>query len=47
LSGNRESGRLIGVEVIFGETDERLTIGHDAGSGAEPYIQALFWRFVE
>lgn len=30
---------VISVEVIFGEMDERLTIRHDAGSGAEPYIQ--------
>lgn len=30
---------VIGVEAIFGEKDERLTIRHDAGSGAEPYIQ--------
>ena len=30
---------VIGVEVIFGARDERLTIRHDAGSGAGPYIQ--------
>ena len=30
---------VISVEAIFGEKDERLTIRHDAGSGAEPYIQ--------
>ncbi|HEY0426396.1 MAG TPA: 4-hydroxy-tetrahydrodipicolinate reductase [Pyrinomonadaceae bacterium] len=30
---------IIGVEAIFGAKDERLTIRHDAGSGAEPYIQ--------
>ena len=30
---------VIGVEVIFGAKDERLTIRHDAGSGAGPYIQ--------
>jgi 4-hydroxy-tetrahydrodipicolinate reductase len=29
---------IIGVEVIFGAQDERLTIRHDAGSGAAPYI---------
>lgn len=29
----------IGVEVIFGAQGERLTVRHDAGSGAEPYIQ--------
>lgn len=30
---------IIGVEAIFGAKDERLTIRHDAGSGAEPYIE--------
>jgi 4-hydroxy-tetrahydrodipicolinate reductase len=30
---------VIGVEAIFGAKDERLTIRHDAGSGADPYIQ--------
>ncbi len=29
---------IIGVEAIFGAKDERLTLRHDAGSGAEPYI---------
>lgn len=29
----------ISVEAIFGAKDERLIIRHDAGSGAEPYIQ--------
>ena len=28
----------ISVEAIFGARDERLTIRHDSGSGAEPYI---------
>jgi 4-hydroxy-tetrahydrodipicolinate reductase len=35
----RLPGYVIGVEAIFGAHDERLTIRHDAGSGAEPYIQ--------
>lgn len=30
---------VIAVEAIFGATDERLTLRHDAGSGATPYIQ--------
>ncbi|MGH9901275.1 MAG: 4-hydroxy-tetrahydrodipicolinate reductase [Pyrinomonadaceae bacterium] len=30
---------VISVEAIFGAQDERLTIRHDAGSGAGPYIQ--------
>jgi len=30
---------VISVEAIFGAKDERLTIRHEAGSGATPYIQ--------
>jgi 4-hydroxy-tetrahydrodipicolinate reductase len=30
---------VIALEVIFGAEDERLTIRHDAGSGAAPYLQ--------
>ncbi len=30
---------IISVEAIFGAKDERLTIRHDAGTGAGPYIQ--------
>jgi len=44
LNGNQvHSIRLpsytISLEVIFGGDDERLTIRHDAGVGATPYIQ--------
>lgn len=35
----RLPGYIIGVEAIFGAKDERLSIRHDAGSGAEPYIE--------
>jgi 4-hydroxy-tetrahydrodipicolinate reductase len=35
----RLPGYVIGVEAIFGAQQERLSIRHDAGSGAEPYIQ--------
>ncbi|HEX8118697.1 MAG TPA: 4-hydroxy-tetrahydrodipicolinate reductase [Pyrinomonadaceae bacterium] len=35
----RLPGYVISIEAIFGAKDERLTIRHDAGSGAEPYIQ--------
>jgi 4-hydroxy-tetrahydrodipicolinate reductase len=35
----RLPGYVIGVEAIFGAEDERLTIRHDAGGGAGPYIQ--------
>jgi 4-hydroxy-tetrahydrodipicolinate reductase len=35
----RLPGYIISVEAIFGARDERLTIRHDAGSGAEPYIE--------
>ena len=30
---------VISLEAIFGAPDERLTIRHDAGAGATPYIQ--------
>jgi len=30
---------VISLEAIFGATDERLTIRHDAGTSATPYIQ--------
>jgi 4-hydroxy-tetrahydrodipicolinate reductase len=35
----RLPGYIIGVEAIFGAKNERLSIRHDAGSGAEPYIE--------
>lgn len=35
----RLPGYVIGVEAIFGAEDERLTVRHDAGGGAGPYIQ--------
>jgi 4-hydroxy-tetrahydrodipicolinate reductase len=34
----RLPGYVIGIEIIFGMPDERLTIRHDAGSGARPYV---------
>jgi 4-hydroxy-tetrahydrodipicolinate reductase len=34
----RLPGFVIGAEVIFGMPDQRLTIRHDAGSGARPYV---------
>jgi 4-hydroxy-tetrahydrodipicolinate reductase len=34
----RLPGCVIGAEVIFGMADERLTIRHDAGSSAAPYV---------
>jgi 4-hydroxy-tetrahydrodipicolinate reductase len=38
---------VISVEAIFGAKDERLTIRHDAGSGAEPYIQGTLLAIRE
>ena len=35
----RLPGYVISIEAIFGASHERLTLRHDAGSGAEPYIQ--------
>lgn len=29
---------VIAFETIFGLPDDRLTIRHDAGTGAEPYV---------
>lgn len=34
----RLPGYVISVEAIFGLSDERLSIRHDAGAGAEPYV---------
>ena len=34
----RLPGYVLSFEVILGLPDERLTIRHDAGSGAEPYV---------
>jgi len=35
----RVPGFVIGVEVIFGRENERLTLRYDGGSGAEPYVE--------
>ena len=43
----RLPGYVIGVEAIFGAKDERLSIRHDAGSGAEPYIQGTLLAIRE
>jgi hypothetical protein len=34
----RLPGIVLAFETIFGLPDERLTIRHDAGKGAEPYV---------
>lgn len=34
----RLPGYVLAFETVFGLPDERLTIRHDAGSGAEPYV---------
>jgi 4-hydroxy-tetrahydrodipicolinate reductase len=34
----RLPGFVIGAEVIFGMPDQRLTIRHDAGTSAKPYV---------
>ncbi len=34
----RLPGYTIGLEIIFGAPDERLTIRHDAGASAQPYV---------
>jgi 4-hydroxy-tetrahydrodipicolinate reductase len=35
----RLPGYTIGVEVLLGRDDERLTIRYEGGTGAEPYLQ--------
>jgi 4-hydroxy-tetrahydrodipicolinate reductase len=35
----RLPGYVIAFETIFGAPDERLTIRHDAGAGADPYVE--------
>jgi len=35
----RLPGYSISAEIIFGMPDQRLSIRHDAGSGAEPYVE--------
>src|SRR5712691_5290465 len=37
----------IAAEVIFGETDERLTIRYDAGPGAVPYLRGTLLAIRE
>jgi 4-hydroxy-tetrahydrodipicolinate reductase len=34
----RLPGYVIGAEIVFGMPDQRLSIRHDAGSGARPYV---------
>jgi 4-hydroxy-tetrahydrodipicolinate reductase len=34
----RLPGYVIGAEVVFGMPDQRLTIRHDAGNSARPYV---------
>jgi 4-hydroxy-tetrahydrodipicolinate reductase len=34
----RLPGYILSCEAIFGMPDEKLTIRHDAGSGAQPYV---------
>ncbi len=35
----RLPGYVIGIEAIFGMPDQRLHIRHEAGAGAEPYVE--------
>jgi 4-hydroxy-tetrahydrodipicolinate reductase len=34
----RLPGYVIGAEIIFGMTDQKLIMKHEAGSSAEPYV---------
>lgn len=35
----RLPGHVISIETIFGLKDEKLTLRHDSGAGAEPYVK--------
>jgi 4-hydroxy-tetrahydrodipicolinate reductase len=35
----RLPGFVSSIEILFGQPDERLTIRHDSGSGARPYVR--------
>ena len=34
----RLPGYVIGAEIVFGMPDQRLTMRHDAGNSARPYV---------
>jgi 4-hydroxy-tetrahydrodipicolinate reductase len=34
----RLPGYVIGVEILFGLPDQRLSIRHDSGNSARPYV---------
>ena len=38
LAARRLPGYTLAFETLFGLPDERLTIRHDAGTGARPYV---------
>lgn len=38
----RLPGHVISIETIFGLKDEKLSIRHDSGASAEPYVKADF-----
>ena len=38
LHSIRLPGFISSVEILFGQPDERLSIRHDSGSGARPYV---------
>jgi 4-hydroxy-tetrahydrodipicolinate reductase len=37
----RLPGHVLGIEAIFGMQDEKLILRHDAGNGAEPYVNGV------
>lgn len=43
----RLPGFVLGFDVTFGLPNERLSIRHDAGSGAEPYVQGALLAIRE
>ena len=43
----RLPGYVIGAEVIFGMPDHRLTIPHDSGNSAPPFVDAALLAIRE
>jgi len=42
----RLPGIVLVFETLFGLPHERLSIRHDAGQGAEPYVHGTLWPCV-
>jgi hypothetical protein len=38
---------VLGAEIIFGMPDQKLTIRHDAGSSARPYVDGALLGYAK